>query len=419
MRILHINTTDSGGAANACIRLHEGLINQGIYSEILCLHKTKSSERKSIRKYHSDRNPSFWSKFKTRLEGTIEYRLNLKSRRKLQWIQFLLENQKRDKRLEMFSYPTTDFDITGTDEYKLADIIHLHWVSGFIDFGTFFRKNYKPVVWTLHDMYPFTGGEHYLETHLGIDENGLPIKRDFEKSFITQSKKQFNILKSAYKHLNCTVVSPSAWMFNLAKNSELLNNQKHIQIPNPFNTSNFYPLKNNRPRANYTKLFFVADQIHTYRKGFLFLTLAIQQLLQENYEIILTCIGSGEIMDENINFLGKIDNIEQLRDLYNDNDLYVIPSVMDNLPNTMIESLLCGTPVVGFPVGGIHDTIIEEFNGIIAEEISVNSLAKAIKKAIKFKYGFDRLSIAKNANERFNQKLISEKYIDIYNKLLS
>jgi glycosyltransferase involved in cell wall biosynthesis len=128
-------------------------------------------------------------------------------------------------------------------------------------------------------------------------------------------------------------------------------------------------------------ILFVADSIDNNRKGFIFLKRAIEQLSDPN--LVICAIG-----DKN-NGLGVIDNVIELGTIYDERmmsiaysaaDLYVIPSLMDNLPNTVLESLMCGTPVVGFPVGGIHDMIQDGVNGFITEEISVDSLVKTLNK---------------------------------------
>ena len=177
MKILLINTFDRGGAANSAIRLHNGLLNENIESRMLLKIKSKDLHNT----FDFDIKLTFINIQVERIKKILN-RLDFKKicREKI------LNN--RPNGLELFSFPSSKIDITNSILYNNSEIIHLHWVANFLDWKTFFRKNKKPIVWTLHDENPFLGGEHYDERFLGINEFGNPIKRIKNKNEILTEK---------------------------------------------------------------------------------------------------------------------------------------------------------------------------------------------------------------------------------------
>lgn len=422
MKVLLVNSYDIGGAANACLRLHQGLLEQGVDSNVLLAHKLKNWQNSFFYKM-----PQIKASLKNKIKAKIirilkEFKL-LKEK-PVSEKDFFLRN--RPKGLEMFSFPDSTFDITESELYKEAVIVNLHWVADFLDYTSFFEKNTKPVVWTLHDMNPFSGGEHYLEEYLGIDEFGFPIKRKRSNEEIRVTKKNSAIKIQAFSKIdNLTIVAPSEWLAEEAGKSEVFKDKPVICIPNGLNSKIYAPRDKNYSREllNIPKgkkvILFVADSIEKYRKGFVFLKRAFEQLADPN--LVLCAIG-----DKN-NELETIDNILELGTIYDERlmsvaysaaDVFVIPSLMDNLPNTVLESLMCGTPVIGFPIGGIPDMIQDGINGFITEEISVNSLVKTINKFLKNPSCFNEIEIRENALKKYDQRVQSQKYIDLFTSIL-
>ena len=215
MKPLLINTFDTGGAAKSCIRLQEGLLNLGIDTNILLRYKTNNSLSNS----HQYIIPH--------IEKQIGRKLTVKSKQLLQKLKLYTPESTEDaflktrsNQLELFSYPTLACDLTLSEWYKKADIINLHWVANFVDYPTFFAKNTKPVVWTLHDENAFSNGEHYREKYLGIDSNGEPIKRALTNEEKIKFNEVENIKLNSLKNIsNLTIVSPSKWLADEAKKS--------------------------------------------------------------------------------------------------------------------------------------------------------------------------------------------------------
>lgn len=412
----------TGGAAKACIRLHLALLESGVDSYILFKHKTietpKSSEFKKPQPLIRDRVK------KTTFRILDKFGLSFKDKndeRLLKVAEF------HPKGLEIISLPFSECDIFNSIQYLEADLIHLHWVANFLDWESFFRKNKKAVVWTLHDQNPFLGYEHYDERFNGIAEDGLPNLRIKSRQELLNARiwlkfKEQTLLNAK----NINIVAPSNWLFRESNKSYLFNRFSHHHIQNGFPTGVFKPLDKKFSRevlnipAKNKVLLFVADHINNQRKGFEYLLRALEQL--DCIDDLTTCsIGNplGVDFPNDLINLGRVEDEKLMAIAYSAADFFVIPSLEDNLPNTMIESLLCGTPVIGFPTGGIMETIENGFNGLLCKGISVSELKTTIDFCLRGSLEFDRNSIALDARVKFNMEKQAKSYIDLYKKILS
>ncbi len=420
MKILHINTYDTGGAGKACMRLHQGLLEENIDSKALIKERS----------YYLPLTFSF-------ILALANFRVKLKHKlvgigKKLKLLSTYSEQERTEialekvrKGLEMLSYPFAITDITESPLYKDADIIHLHWVANFLDWQSFFAKNTKPIVWTLHDQNPFLGIEHYAERFLGIDDNGMPIERKYQKQELQEGEKMVDFKKNVLKNIDkITIVAPSKWLFEDSKKSQVFEKFEHFHIPYGFSINIFKPYNRDFCREilglpqNKKVILFVADSVDNNRKGFVFLKKALEKI--KNDEIVLCAVGSKTNIEKKINLieLGKIQDERLMAMAYSAADVFVIPSLEDNLPNTMIESLLCGTPIIGFPVGGILDVLEDSENGYLCSEISVDTLQKNIEIFLNNSHLFDRQKIAQKAQEKYALKVQAKKYINLYHVIL-
>ncbi|PWA04038.1 glycosyltransferase [Flavobacterium psychrotolerans] len=415
MKILIVNSSDFGGAGKACLRLHEGLLQNGVDSNLL------------LRSKHLNIPNSHTIKQTQKTTSKI-YKVKIKLIKFLNELKIFKTNSytnNRSSKLEMFSYPISNYDITESPLYKDADIINLHWVAGFVDYKSFFKKNTKPVVWTLHDMNPFTGGEHYTEEIIDINANGYPIFRKLTTEEIHEFKKVLDFKEAIFNNVNnLHLVSLCNWMTHEIKKNKVFNRFPIALIPNGVNHEIFSPRDKFFSREllglpkNKKIILFVADSIHTTRKGFAFLKKAFEIIDSE--DLTLCAIGNGNLNSfKNCIELGPIHDERLMSLAYSAADVFVIPSLMDNLPNTVLESLMCGTPVIGFPVGGIPDMIQDGVNGYLTEDISVESLVKTIHKFLNNSDCFNGKKIRENTLNSYNQKLQSEKYIDLFNSILN
>lgn len=403
MKVLHINTTDRGGAAKALTRLHEGLLEQSIDSKVLTLYHETSSYAKKIYPFHNGHH-SILDKAKY----SVLYRIDDLKKKKI------LKN--KNKSYEVFSFPFTIYNLHKHPLVKEADIIHLHWVGDFLDYSSFFEKINKPIVWTLHDLNPFSGGFHYSEDSI---ENQLAFQ-DLEKEYL-------HIKEKAVKNQeNLHIVCLSKWIENISKKSSIFQNFPHHLIPNGLNLKVFKEYDNTITRKKLNLpldekiILFVADNINNHRKGFKYLKQALKELELDNFICIL--VGSYQEKTEEDYFLhfDFVKDDSMLAQIYTCTDAYIIPSLEDNLPNTVLESLACGTPVIGFDVGGVPDMIQNGKNGYLVTPRNSQELAQKITLILKDDNLRKNMSNCSRriAEGKYSIERQSQKYIDLYNNVL-
>lgn len=404
MKILHISTANTGGAAQAALRLHEGLLRGNIASFFLCLHR-KASSGKEIHQHPSIPPFSF---FKRQLRKYGYYRTQAEIN------QQLLKDKARD--YEIFTFPQTDFDVASNPLIKEADIINLHWVANFLDWPSFFSKIEKPIVWTLHDMNPFQGGFHY---HEDVAPNGA--------EFGTLEKRLREIKKKSLEGIqNLTIVTPTRWLMEESFKSEILGRFSHYHIHNGLDTDVFKPYSKELAREVFGLpkerkiLLFVSDNTANRRKGIDLLQGALKKIGNNN--MLAVAIGSEPLVtesDDPIHYLGRIDDERLMALAYAACDAFVIPSREDNLPNVMLEALACGRPVIGFPIGGVKEVVRPGFNGLLTNEVSPESLAEVLTDYSDGKFFFDPRAIREDAVKQFELEQQAGKYVELYQQILN
>jgi glycosyltransferase involved in cell wall biosynthesis len=421
MNPLIVNTFDHGGAANSAIRLHLGLQDLGVNSNFLLKYKTKSIlksyqfEQRSINeRYLLDKIFSYTSEFKKR---------NNQNKIKLY-------QRTRDTRLEYFSSPYSESRINQFLQINNHDLINLHWVSDFIDWNTFFENISQPIVWTLHDQNPFLGGEHYDEKYIGIDNYGNPIKRKYTQFELDLEKRLIEFKYECTKRLKRVhVVSPSNWLMEESKKSLILGRFEHSYIRYGY-PDEFFKLREKLECREFLKIpknkkiiLFVADSIKNERKGIKYLIGALNKMNKSIKKEILCCIVGNRgnfVIDSNIPIIefGYIKDEDTMSAIYSAADLFVLPSLIDNSPNTVIESLLCGTPVVAFNVGGVPDLIQNGKNGYLSPKISVDELKRTIENYIFGGVEVSNFEISEAAKKKYSLKIQAESYKDLYKRIL-
>jgi glycosyltransferase involved in cell wall biosynthesis len=320
-----------------------------------------------------------------------------------------------DLKCEMATLPFSNFDLLKHPSVQNADIIHLHWVAGMLDYPSFFKHNTKPVVWTLHDMNPFQGIFHYNEDEI----RNQAISSRFNAKVLRIKQRA---IKSS-KH-TITVVCPSQWLLAKAMQSNLFKRSTGYCIANPLDMDIFYPVEKEQVRkamnipAGNRIFLFVSQSVKNHRKGFDLLIGALAKI--KDQPVTLLVIGENEsihIPGLDIKMTGTIDDHEKLRDCYSVADAFIIPSREDNLPNVMLEAMACGTPVLSFNVGGMATMIQDGFNGLKAPEVSTDSLAKILVDFIGMKDQFNSEKIRKFALDIFSNGAIASRYIELYKKV--
>jgi len=417
MKVLIVNKSDvQGGAARAAYRLHVGLQKMGVDSRILVDNKVSD-------------DPHVYGPY-----GKIE-KVWGKARSFLDKIPLKFYDWQRTP----FHVAWIGKNVAQNELIKKADIINLHWITeGFLsikDISKLAKLN-KLIVWTLHDMWAFTGGCHYSEDcEKYINQCGsCPRLNSTRENDIT--RRIWKKKKRAYKNLNLTIVTPSKWLAECAKRSSLLSNFNIEIIPNGLNTDIFKPIDKviarnilNLPKDKKIILFGAMSATTNRLKGFHYLKEALIKL-QKMEGIVkddLLLMVFGVSYSDNIpdfpfeaKFLGRLCDDFSLTLVYNAADVFALPSIQDNLPNTALESISCGTPVVGFNIGGIPDIIDHKVNGYLAEYKNPESLAEGIKWVLEDENRV--LNLRKAAREKAIRNYCLEaqakRYLRLYEKLL-
>ena len=412
MKVVHLSTSDlSGGAAIACKRIVDAQASNGIDSYLLVQKKLSSDPRV----YSTTTN--FFSKlnYNTRLvfdEGYIR----------------LLTSQSRGR----FSNPVFGANIISHQLLIAADVINLQWINGgFISLDMLEKigKLGKPIFWTFHDMWAFTGGCHYVadcENYFAKCQNCPALKFSSERDV---SYRIFNRKMEIYDKLNLNIVTTSRWLATEASRSALLKKKKVIVIPTPISSDLFKPLdkKTSRQSLNLPPdkkiILFGAMNLKDERKGFRYLIDALQIVnnTKELPDIELAVFGK---IDERVlssipykvNHLGQLTTDDEIISAYNSADIFVAPSLEDNLPNTVMESMACGTPVVAFNIGGIPDMVDDGQNGILTKLKSSESLANGIWIILSDENLKKKFSLASREKviREFSQKRIAQIYSSLY-----
>lgn len=417
--------SDSGGAGIAAVRLHLALLNKGVDCKLLTLKKTRDDIPEH---YVFDKKDASSFPLLTQAMGFIDRvlkRLKLKS-------DYYRSRRKKyaygsAQGTDMFNFNFSEYHIEKHSLAREADIIHLHWVcGGFLDFQGFFNQVSNHVVWTLHDMNPFTGGCHYAyeclrylkDCHACPQLEGAKSNSAAERMLAEKIK----VLKGQDRSLS--IVTPSSWLMDCSKKSKLFSHYPHRHIYNIVNAESFYMGDQSASRerlllSTEKKIILCIGSLDYARKGNNIIAEALPLL--NHQDVILCCVGSvSEAHKDNssIVHLGYISDSDKMRDAYNAADVFVLPTMADNLPNTIVESLLCGTPVVSYGVGGVTEQVNDR-NGLLVHDRRPESMASALDSFFADQSNYDRQSIAREAHDKYAVSKTVDKHVDLYDVLLS
>jgi glycosyltransferase involved in cell wall biosynthesis len=336
--------------------------------------------------------------------------------------------------LEPFSSDQSSFGGGLTAALFSRGIVNLHWVAGFVDYASFFADapHRMPVVWTVHDMNPFTGGCHYdagCQAYIGgcgsCPQLGSNTKHDLAYAIFQRKYRALSRVPVG----NLRIVSPSRWLAQEARKSMLFQKFEVSVIPYGIDLKTFQPRNKRAARealgleSDAKVVLFVADQVTNRRKG-LDLLLAALDSLGDRQDIQLLTVGSGECIAPTDFYhchIGQVNSDRILSTIYSAADVFVIPSRQEGFGQTALEALACGTPVVAFRVGGIPDMVRPGLTGLLAEPENVRELRDCIAKlladpSLRTEMAANCRSVAK---EEYSLELQARRYRDLYKSLPS
>ena len=412
MRVLLVNTSERvGGAAIAASRLLHALNRHGVETEMLVRDKQTDNPR-----VHALGNgPLMRARF-------VAERADI----------FLRNGLTRQN---LFSIDTGGYgaDISRRPEFERADVIHLHWVNqGMLSLHDVERvlRSGKRVVWTMHDMWPFTGICHYAADCRGWETGcgNCPLLRrpgEHDLSWQTFRKKAALYGRHSLRFVGC-----SDWLARLAKRAPLLKGQRVESVPNPIDTTRYCPGDKAAARArlglpqNRLLMLFVAYKATDPKKGVVFFQEAVERLCAAHPEL-RDRAGVAVVGREAETLRGAfalplypteyVSDTATMLDFYHAADVLVMPTLMDNLPNTIVEAMACGVPVVGFEVGGLPQMIDHGKNGWLAPPQDAPRLAELLFRTLTDgRIGQLGEAAREKALACYSEQAVAERFISIY-----
>ncbi|RFZ94845.1 glycosyltransferase [Mucilaginibacter conchicola] len=366
------HTSESAGGA--AMRLNKAFLDHGIESSVLSLYPDLIKKR-----------PIASVGFKERLYSKIDLKLQEYATRNF------------DKKMGLFTYPFIGSNVAKLQQLKDADVIYVHWVlHGFLSFNSIQQilELNKPVVFFLHDMWSITGGCHQAftcEKYMSHCHNCpmFPGEKNHDLSWKGFEKKMK--LYSAFQ--NIYFMSPSKWLLDCIKQSALTRNKPMYLVRNALDQTIFKPANKREAKAflnidpDETVISFGAVSVTDAYKGWAYLQKALEIIFADNSSRKITVVIFGSSHNEALSkaipfktkFMGYLRDEYTTSLVYNASDVFVAPSLADNLPYTIFEALSCSTPVVAFDVGGIPDLVLHKQNGYLAKYRDADDLVAGIK----------------------------------------
>ncbi len=419
MRVLIINTSEkNGGAAVAANRLMEALNNNGEKAKMLV--RDKSTSNISV----------------VGLKGRLWQRWHFLWER---WCIFFRLYFSREH-LFAVDIANAGTDVTRLREFKEADVIHLHWVNqGMLSLRGIRRilASGKPVVWTMHDIWPATGICHLTLGCTRFKTGGCRYCKYLPGggSQSDLANKIWRRKKDMLQHHTMFFVACSRWLAGEAKASTLLKGQHIESIPNPIDTRVYRPTDRREARRQCSLpedkriILFVSQRATNPYKGMDYLSSACKKLIADHPEMkdevcVAVLGGHAEEVVDMLPFkaypLGYVSDDREIVKVYNAADVFVLPSLSENLPNTIMEAMACGVPCVGFNVGGIPEMIDHKRNGYVAAYKMAGDLAEGLRWVL---YESDARSLSECAIRKvsacYSQQAVAMKYVEVYNQALA
>lgn len=410
-KVLHINTSDTGGAAVAALRIIHSLQYQGIESELWVNNKNTNNE--NVKTHNS----------------TIEKKRALISTKIGCQVRKL---HKSDNKLISSASVIPSSWVKKINNSNF-DLVNLHWFQDEMLSINDITKIRKPLCFTLHDMWAFCGLEHYTTDNRWKEGYNIGNKPDNESGFDI-NKYIWQYKKNTWSE-KFHIITPSSWLYQLATQSILFKDFPISRIPNPIDLEVWKPNRNNKLKeymglSSETFLILICgtDIVVDKRKGIDLFKEAIEKITLPANKVAIGILGCNDLPKQ-YNFanlktvpLGKYKAETDLAKIYNICDLVIVPSRQDNYPNVVLEAQASGIPVIGFDIGGIRDMIIDDENGYLIPAFNTSLLGLKIKQfyesSRETKEKFSRMSLERVSKEN-NIKKISSAYLEVYKQMLT
>ena len=411
MKVLHVSAFDTGGgAARAAMRLHKALCGRGIESLFVTV---KCSTKEA----------GVFSPLSKRQRLSV-----LMSRQAAMWVAAL---QKTQTNPVIHSLGQFSSGIGRWINESDVDVVNLHWIGAETLSINEIAQIKKPIVWTMHDMWPFTGTEHYDDLEYPERWKGpyTTASRPLTYSGPDIDAWVWGRKARAWAGKTFHLVAPSRWLAGCAASSALMAHQTCSVIANPLDTETFAPIEKQvarrilgLPEDKKLILFGALGATSDRRKGYDLLIEALQAL-ERNHDVadvdvaVFGGLTRGDIPGVSMksHFLGTFNDDLSLRLVYSAADIFVAPSRQDNLPNTVAEAAACGLPTVAFNIGGMSDIIINGKTGVLAPPFDTASLAEGIYGLIRAP--IERQMVRAAAEAKVSLPATVPAYLALYEKL--
>lgn len=412
--VVHLSQTDAGaGAGRAAYRVHRGLVARGVDS--LMIVGDKRTRDESVFAAANERVDRFRGKVCEYVEA--------------KYSRFRARQGAGFVSLSRCGY----FDVARDARVLSADIVCLYWVNGGFISPEGLTKLRKPVVWRLSDAWPFTGGCHFpgsCERFVCWCGKCPKLKDPNEQD---DSRRLWDRKARSWQDLNLTVVAPTQWIKGLAKQSSLFGGRRIEVIPTGVDLTQFKPQDRiwarnqlGLPTDKQIILFISNDILGDVRKGYSDFLSALKMLepgVAGACHVLL--VGGIDPVALNnypmeVTALGKLSDDSRLNLAYAASDVLVCPSQEDNLPNTVLEAIATGIPVLGYDVGGMRDVIDHRINGFLAIGGDVESLTNGLQWLLSDSVRMVLLGheARVKAETSFSAERQVDRYIDLYRELL-
>ncbi|WP_024999419.1 glycosyltransferase family 4 protein [Prevotella falsenii] len=417
MRVLIVNTSEqTGGAAVAANRLKDALNNNGIEANMLV--RDKLSDDKTVFTIKNGWRTR-WNKL---------------------WERWCIFRHLHFSKHNLFAIDIANAgtDITQLQAFKDADVVHLAWINqGMLSLKGIEKilKTGKPLVWTMHDIWPATA-----VCHITLDCR--QFETQCKECRLLPSGVGRNLVRKTWKRKEAIegrshiiYITCSKWLQGEAKRSALIGQNTIECIPNPIDTNVFCKSDKVEARrklglpADKRLILFASQRVTNRNKGMSYLVDACRKMVEQHPETLantaVVVLGShAEDLREHFDLpmfpLGYVSDTQQIVDVYNAIDVFVLPSLSDNLPNTIMEAMACGVPCVGFKVGGIPEMIDHERNGYVVKMKDAADLAYGINWVLNVA-DYEKLSsdAVEKVKQCYSQARVATQYIDIYKRALA